>query len=303
MASIVCAEKTTWEPGKVISVEQVSTPAKTPGSECSKLPRGATPPAQCRPANLKAQRFWRVTVEAGNKRYVVRPYKAPKFLDALNQDGPTYVDPKLTAGSGVEVAVYTGDLIRLRTDQGEGLPATVESEDVISKGVAPTPEVAVRPPAPPAPTPAALAAPVSTPAPVRTVEPGSAEFRIVLFDNGDFVDLETQETKPQDIGDGAALYSFAGDSSRARMSSNKPVFMILGASESGTPEMSRLQVGKGTRELVYSQIRKKSASSVPVTMTKVSDTLRRVIVNETLAAGEYVFLVPGVNKAFLFSVR
>jgi hypothetical protein len=305
MASLVCAEKANWEPGKVISVEQVSTPAKEPGPECSKLPRGATPPVQCRPASLKAQRFWRVTVETGNKRYVVRPYKAPKFLDALNQDGPNYVDPKLTAGSGIEVAVYSGENIRLRTDRGEGLPASVESEDIISKDVVskvnPTPlEGLVRAQAaPPIPN----TAPVPAAASARSVETGQPEFRIVLLDNGDFIDLEVQEAKPQDIGDGAALFSFAGDSSRARVSSNKPVFMILGGSDAGMPELSRLQVGKGTRELVYSQIRKKSASSLPVTVTKVSDTLRRATVGEPLAAGEYVFVVPGFNRAFLFSVR
>ena len=308
MASILCAEKVNWEPGKVISVEQVSTPAKTPGPECSKLPRGATPPAECRPANLKAQHFWRVTVEAGNQRYVVRPYRAPKFLDGLNQEGPNYVDPKLTAGSGVEVAVYTGgELIRLRTDHGDGLPASVESQETISREVVsgeaiskvnpPTPEVAVRAPAaPPTPTPAATSS-------ARAVGAGQAEFRIVLLDNGDFTDLEVQESKLQDIGDGAALLSFAGDSSRAKVTSNKPVFMILGGSETGNPELSRLQVGRGTRELVYSQVRKKSASSVPVTVTKVSETLRRVTVSEPLAAGEYVFLAPGSNIAFLFSVR
>jgi hypothetical protein len=240
----------------------------------------------------------------GNKRYVVRPYKAPKFLDGLNQDGPNYVDPKLTAGSGVEVAIYSGENIRLRTDQGEGLPASVESQenisnDVVSKVIPPTPVVAVRAPVAPQATTAAVPAAV----PARAVEAGQPEFKIVLFDNGDFIDLEAQDTKPQDIGDGAALFSFAGDSSRARMSSTRPVFMILGGSDSGAPELSRLQVGKGTRELVYSQMRKKSASSLPVTMTKVSDTLRRVTVSEPLAAGEYVFLVPGFNRAFLFSVR
>jgi hypothetical protein len=168
------------------------------------------------------------------------------------------------------------------------------SNDVVSKVVPPTPAV-VRAPATTAAVPAA--------APARAVEAGQPEFKIVLFDNGDFIDLEAQETKPQDIGDGAALFSFAGDSSRARMSSNKPVFMILGGIEAGTPELSRLQVGKGTRELVYSQIRKKSASSLSLTVTKVSDTLRRATVSEPLAAGEYVFLVPGFNRAFLFSVR
>jgi hypothetical protein len=304
-ANLVCAEKVNWEPGKVISVEQVSTPAKTPGPECNQLPRGATPPAQCRPANLKAQRFWRVTVETGNKRFVVRPYKAPKFLDALNQEAPNYVDPKMTAGSSVEVAVYSGENIRLRTDQGEGLPASVESDDIISKDavskvIPPTPAVAVRAPAA-SPTPPI--APVPAAASARSVEAGQLEFKIVLLDNGDFIDLDVQEAKPQDIGDGAAFFSFAGDSSRARVSSNKPVFMILGGSDTGIPELSRLQVGKGTRELVYSQIRKKSASSLPVAVTKVSDTLRRVTVGEPLAAGEYVFVVPGFNKAFLFSVR
>jgi hypothetical protein len=109
--------------------------------------------------------------------------------------------------------------------------------------------------------------------------------------------------KSQDIGDGAALYSFAGDSSRARVNSNKPVFMVLGGSDAATPELSRLQVGKGTRELAYSSIRKKSASPVPITITKVSDTVRRITVSATLPAGEYVFLMPGSDRAFLFNLR
>jgi hypothetical protein len=181
------------------------------------------------------------------------------------------------------------------------VPAAVDSQEIISGAVVSKPappqqEVVVRTPAPPI-------APVAPLTPARAADPVPSEFRIVLLDNGDFIDLETQELKAQDIGDGAALYSFAGDSSRARVSSNKPVFMILGGSDATNPELSRLQVGKGTRELVYSQIRKKSASALAITMTRVSDTLRRVTVNEALAPGEYVFIVPGSGRAFLFDLR
>jgi hypothetical protein len=295
ITSVAFAETALWEPGKVISVEQVSTPAKTPDPDCRNVPRGGTPPEHCRPAYLRAEQFWRVTVEAGNKRYVVRPYRAPKLIDTLSQDGPKYVDPKLTAGSAVEVAVYSSKIIRLRADQGDGLPAAVDSQEIISgvvvsKAAPPQQEVAVR----------AAASPIAQ---ASAADPVQSEFKIVLLDNGDFIDLEAQELKAQDIGDGAALYSFAGDSSRVRVSSNKPVFMILGASDATNSELSRLQVGKGTRELVYSQIRKKSASAVPVTVTRVSDTLRRVAVNEPLGAGEYVLIVPGSGRAFLFGLH
>jgi len=191
--------------------------------------------------------------------------------------------------------VYSSKIIRLRTDQGDGLPAAVDSQEIISgvvvsKAAPPQQEVAVRAAAP-------------SIAQARAADPVQSEFKIVLLDNGDFIDLEGQELKAQDIGDGAALYSFVGDSSRVRVSSNKPVFMILGSGESSNPELSRLRVGKATRELVYSQIKKKSASAVPVTVTRVSDTLRRVTVNETLAAGEYVLIVPGSGRAFLFGLR
>lgn len=298
VTSLVLADSALWEPGKVVSIEQVSTPAKTPDADCRNVPRGGTPPEHCRPAYLRAEHFWRVTVEAGNKRYVVRPYRAPKLIDTLSQEGANYVDPKLTAGSAVEVAVYSSKIIRLRTDQGDGVPAAVDSQEIISgvvasKAVPPQQEVAMRVAAPP----------IAAVAPARAVDPVQSDFKIVLFDSGDFIDLETQELKAQDIGDGAAIYSFAGDSSRARVSSNKPVFMILGGSDTSNPELSRLQIGKGTRELVYSQIRKKSASALPVTVTKVSDTLRRVSVNEPLGPGEYVFVVPGSGRGFLFGLR
>ena len=139
------ADTTLWEPGKVVAVEQVSTPAKEPDPTCRAVPKGATPPAQCRPSNLRAQQFWRVTVEAGNKRYVVRPYRAQSLLNSLNQSETDYVDPNLTAGSAIEVAVVSSKTVRIRTDQGQGIPAIVDSQELLAKpapSITPAPSVA-----------------------------------------------------------------------------------------------------------------------------------------------------------------
>ena len=304
MASLVCAETAHWEPGKVVAVEPVSVPAKTPDPDCKAMPRGQTIPARCRPDSLRAQQYWNVTVEVGNKRYVVRQYRAPRFIDTLNQEGPFYIDPNLTAGMSVEVAVYPNKTVRLRTDKSNGVAAMVDSDDVISRRRASGSRGCIA-------TCSAFGSPGGGSSPFCSTgcstHPRRSRFRtdskIVLLHNGDFIDLEVQETKSQDIGDGAALYSFTGDSSRARVNSNKPVFMVLGGSDAGNPELSRLQVGKGTRELAYSSVRKKSASPVPVTVTKVSETLRRITVNTPLPAGEYVFLMPGSDRAFLFDLR
>jgi hypothetical protein len=92
------------------------------------------------------------------------------------------------------------------------------------------------------------------------------------------------------------------DSSRTRVSSDKPVFLIMGV-ERGNVELARLQVGKGSRQLLYSAAKKRSASSRAVTITQASDTLRRVTVNEPLEPGEYVLLMEDSSRAFLFQAR
>src|SRR5438105_925902 len=94
-----------WEPGRVVAVDQISTPAREPDPSCRNLPKGATPPSQCRASSLAAQHFWRVTVEAGNKHFVVLPYKAPRFLDSLNPSTRIYVDPDLKPGAMIEISV------------------------------------------------------------------------------------------------------------------------------------------------------------------------------------------------------
>lgn len=281
------AETARWEPGKVVSVEQIVTPAKTPDPSCRTVPRGETLPARCRPDNLRAEQYWRVTIDVGNKRYVVRPYRAPKFIDVLNQSAVAYVDPNLAAGASVQVAVYANQSIRIRTGQGDGLPATLDSEDTIGAAAVTTPVVAQQ------------AAPIS---PVRTTAaepPGPS--KVVLLEHGDFIDLEVQPLKSQEIGDGAVLYSFGGNSSHSRINSNPPVFLIMGANEAA--ELASLQVGKETRQLLYSSLKKRSASPVAVTVTQVSDTLRRVTLSEPLPPGEYAFLLPDSGRAFLFAVR
>jgi hypothetical protein len=182
-----------WEPAKVVAVEQVSTPAKEPDPSCRSLPKGATPPARCRPSNLRAEQFCHVTVDVGNKRFVVRPYRAAKLLDTLNQDGTDYVDPHLTIASSIEAAIVSTKSIRLRTDQGQGIPAIVDSQELRSAS-----EVAPR---------------ADVPEPVRqNVTPSVASgSKVILLENSDFVELELQEARSQEIGDGAAVYSFTGN--------------------------------------------------------------------------------------------
>jgi len=294
LAGSLFAQTARWEAGKVVSVEQVSTPAKTPDPDCKTLPKGESLPARCSSAYLRAVQFWRVTVDVGNRRLVLLPYKPLRFIDSLNPNGPTYVDPKLTAGSLIEVAVYPNKSVRLRTDKGEGIPATVDSEDVVSSGGAIT---KAETPPPPARL-AATAAPVALSAAPVALSPATA--KVVLLENGDFTDLESAEIKSQDIGDGAALYSFVGDSSTARIASNKPVFLVMGGND---VELARLQVGKANRQLLYSLTKKHSASPLPITVTQVSDTLRRVTMNEPLAPGQYVFVMQNSNRAFLFEAR
>jgi hypothetical protein len=295
-SSWAVAQAPLWEAGKVVSVEQVSTPAKEMDPSCRAVPKGSTLPPQCRPANLRAERFWRVTVEVGNKRLVVRPYRAPKLLDSLNDASVVYVDPNLKADSSVEVATYSTQAARIRSDRGPGIPAMIESQELLSSSEVPKKAEI------PAPQKAELPAP-ARPKPAAAVTPGA---KVVLLENGDFHDLEVQEFTSQDIGDGATLYSFTGGTSQARAGSNAPVFLVLAESEAAMPasvELSRLQTGAGTRQMAYSPSKNHSASSVPTIVTQVSATVRKVSVKEPLAPGEYVVLPENSNRGFLFEVR
>jgi len=175
------ADTTLWEPGKVVAVEQVSTPAKEPDASCRAVPKGATPPPQCRPSNLRAEQFWRVTVEAGNKRYVVRPYRAQSVLASLNQNETAYVDPKLTTGSAVEVAVVSSKTIRIRTDPGQGIPAMVDSQELLSK-----PEAAPARPVANVGAPAKLWAAISVAQPVFPLkEAGTLQLYFAVVNDGE----------------------------------------------------------------------------------------------------------------------
>ena len=297
---LTAADTPLWEPAKVVAVESVSVPAKEPTPDCRSVPKGTTPPPHCRPAYLRAEQFWRVTVDVGNKRFVVRPYRAPKLLNALSDAGTDFVDPNLTAASPVEVAVLSNKAIRLRADQGPGLPAIVDSQQLLTAEGAPPPA--------PAPKLRASAPPVAS-APRLTASPvlsASSSSRIVLLDNSDFRDLEVLPFKSQDIGDGAVLYTFPGDSSDTRIASSKPVFLVLADSETAmgrTPELSRLQVATGARQMVYSAAKNHSASAVPIVVTQVSGTVRKVSVKEPLPPGEYVVLLENATRGFLFEVR
>jgi len=273
------ADTPIWEPAKVVAVEQVSTPAKEPDPSCRAVPKGATPPARCRPSALRAEQFWRVTVDVGNKRLVVRPYRPAKLLDALNQDATDYIDPHLTSASSIQVALVSSKAIRLRTDQGQGIAAMVDSQELLST-------------------------PVAAPRPQTVATRAASASKVVLLENSDFLELETQEINSKDIGDGAALYSFTGDSSQSRAASNNPVFLVMAESDTatgGNVELSRLQVGRGIRELASAKNR--SASSIPIIVTQVSATIRKVNVREPLAPGEYVILLENSHRGFLFAVR
>lgn len=312
-ASLLAAEDTPlWEPGKIVSVEQVSTPAKEPDPTCHSLPRGTTPPVHCRPAYLRAEQFWRVTVDVGNKRFVVRPYRAPKLVNSFSDAGPDYVDPNLPPGSPVEVAVLSTKAIRFRADQGTGTPAIVDTQQLLSKSEAP-PKAELPPASRPRVVASATPPSQSVAPPSQTVPPVSpatstpiTTSKVVLLESGDFREMEIQEFKSQDIGDGAAVYSFAGNSSPIQTASNTPVFLVLAESDvaaGGSPELSRLQVGKGNRQLAYSAVKNHSASSLPISVTAVSSTVRKFSVKEPLAPGEYVVLLENSNRGFLFKVR
>ncbi len=280
------ADAPLWEPGKVVAVEQVSLPAKEPDPSCRSVPKGAVPPPRCRPSYLRAVRFWNVTVDVGNKRFVVRPVPPPGSLYLLSQGGTEYVDPQLTAPSAVEVAIISTKSVRLKADGGKEIFAMVESQKLLS-----TPEVPPKVDPPPPPRPQAIA-------------PATSTSKVVLLENSDFVELEVQEIKSQDIGDGAVLYSFTGDSSPARVGSSTPVFLVTADDAAGgNVELSRLQVGQGTRQMAYSLTKNRSASSIPITVAQVSATLRKVNVQEPLSPGQYVVLLENSNRGFLFAVR
>jgi len=194
----------------------------------------------------------------------------------------------LTPGSPIEAAIVSAKVIRLRTNQSQGIPAIVDSQELLS-----TPQVASR-----ADVTQLNRLPVT-----RSVAPGS---KVVLLENSDFVELEVQEARSQDIGDGAAVYSFPGDSSPARANSKTPVLLVLAESDSaavGNVELSRLQVGKGTRQIAYSLTKNRSASSIPISITAVSATVRKISVREPLPVGEYVVLLENSNRGFLFTIR
>jgi hypothetical protein len=245
---------------------------------CLALPKGTVLPARCRAANFRAQQFWRVTVDVGNRRFVARPYRAQSVLDALNQDDTQYVNPNLSAGSPVEVTVVSAKTIRFKTDHGQEMPALLDSQELLSK-----PEIAKAVP--------------EAPAPAASLQPSGA--KVVLLENNEFRDLEVQASKTQDIGDGAALVSFPGAASPIRAASNTPVFLVL--ADSGPVELSRLQVGNGTRELAVA--RNRSASAVVIVVTEVSATLRRCTIKDPLPPGEYVVRLQNSDRGFLFSVR
>ncbi|HSP70439.1 MAG TPA: hypothetical protein VLN48_22090 [Bryobacteraceae bacterium] len=271
-ASLMAAAETPWEPGKVVAVEEVSIPAKAADPSCLAVPKGAAPPARCRASNLRARQFWRVTIDVGSRRFVVRPYRAQNLLDTLNQDGTVYVNPNLTAASLVEVAVTSTKAVRLKTEGGQEMPALVDSQALVSRTEAPPPVAA---------------------------GPGTlSDSKVVLLENDDFHDLEIQECKSQNIGDGAALYSFPGGASPVRAASKTPAFVVLAGN--GNVELSRLQVGKGARELAVA--RNRSASPVPIVVTPVSATLRKFTVKDPLPPGEYVVLLENSNRGFLFGV-
>jgi len=224
---------------------------------------------------------------------VVRPYKQPP-LGILNDNGVTYFDPMLAAGATVEVAIIAKNAVRYRTDLGQGNTAQIDSQELLTGNAAP------------GKIPLSLPPPKAVGNPTVELPAVSSGLKIVLLENSDFRDLEVQQVKAQDIGDGASLFSFSGDVSKTVAGSSRPVFLVLAGTESEAGsqiELARLQVSKGIRQVVYSAAGKKSASSVPVSVTRVSPTVLRLTVNQGLAAGEYAILPAGLNRAFLFEIK
>jgi len=224
---------------------------------------------------------------------VVRPYKQPT-LGILNENGVTYLDPMLAAGATVEVAIVAKNTLRYRTDLGQGNTAQIDTQALLTGSAAP----------PVGKIPLSLPPPKPVGAPTVELPAVSSALKVVLLENSDFRDLEVQQVRSQDIGDGASLYSFSGEASSTVAGSNRPVFLVLAEGETnGQVELARLQVSKGVRQVVYSAAGKKSASSVPVLVTRVSPTVFRVTVNQGLAPGEYAILPAGLNRAFLFQIK
>jgi hypothetical protein len=224
----------------------------------------------------------------------VRPYRPPP-LGILNENGVTYFDPMLAAGATVEVAIIAKNTVRYRTDPGQGNLAQVDSQGLLTGASAPVSKI-----------PLSLPPPRPVEAPTVALPVASSALKVVLLENSDFRDLEVQQMKTQDIGDGASLLSFAGDGSATVAASNRPAFLVLAGTEGEANtqiELARLQVSKGLRQVVYSAAGKRSASSVPVAVTKVSPTVLRVTVGQGLPPGEYALLPAGLNRAFLFSVK
>jgi hypothetical protein len=213
------------------------------------------------------------------------------LLNSLNKAATVFVDPNLSASAPVEVAVVSSKAARLRADKGQGIPAILDSQELLSSSPAREVPLKSEPSAPPRPK-AAVSYTSST--------------KVVLLENSDFIDMEAQEIRSQDIGDGAVFYSFTGDASPTRPGSKTPVFLVLAEGEAaagGDLEVSRLQVGKGTRQMAYSLTKKHSASSVPISVTQVSATLQKIAIREPLPPGEYVILLEKSSRGFLFSLR
>ncbi len=293
--SCLAADSVVWEPGRVTDVLMQMVPAKEPDASCKAVPRGSTPPPNCRPQNLKAQVYWRVTLETSTRRMVVRPYRQPNLMQTLNDNALMYVDPMIAAGASVEVAIVSKNTIRFRTDLGQGTLAQVDSQELLSSASPPAGKI-----------PLSLPPPKPIGAPTVALPAVDSALKIVLLENSDFRDLEVQQIAAQDIGDGASLYTFSGDASAVRVGSNRPVFLVLTGSEGEAGagvDLARMQVGRGQRQLVYSRAGRKSASSVAVSITKVSPTVLRVTVGQALTPGEYAILPAGLNRGFLFEIR
>jgi hypothetical protein len=89
------------------------------------------------------------------------------------------------------------------------------------------------------------------------------------------------------------------------LASNHPVFLVLAEHEGaiGSVELSRLQIAKGSRQMAYSALKSRSASSISINIADASPTVRKIKVNEPLAPGEYVLMIENSNHGFLFAVR
>ena len=118
------------------------------------------------------------------------------------------------------------------------------------------------------------------------------------------VETEATEAK-EDKRKDETIYSISGASSPAKTPMAEPIFLFL--SEKHQPEaleLYQLEVKGGSRQVVISEKKKKSARPIRLSLTRVADRLYRIEVNEGMGLenGQYSLTPSGSNEVFCFEV-